>query len=168
MSVLVYTENWDGKFKKLSFELVSYASAVAAMAKTNVTALSIGNAEEAELKKLGDFGADRILSFPGDQYKTLDNQVFTAAVAAVARKENSNIIIFSNNNTGKALAPGVSVMLKAGLASGVSGLPLSLDPFTVSKRAYSGNAFAHVVIKSDVTKDGIVFAFIKTENGLDS
>jgi hypothetical protein len=25
MSVLVFTENWDGKFKKLSFELVSYA-----------------------------------------------------------------------------------------------------------------------------------------------
>ncbi len=31
MSVLVYTENWDGKFKKLSFELVSYATGVAKM-----------------------------------------------------------------------------------------------------------------------------------------
>ncbi len=31
MSVLVYTENWEGKFKKLSFELVSYASSVAEM-----------------------------------------------------------------------------------------------------------------------------------------
>ena len=28
MSILVYTENWDGKFKKLSFELVSYAKAL--------------------------------------------------------------------------------------------------------------------------------------------
>ena len=34
MSVLVYTENWDGKFKKLSFELVSYASGVAKMLNT--------------------------------------------------------------------------------------------------------------------------------------
>ena len=31
MSVLVYTENWDGKFKKLSFELVSYATGIAKM-----------------------------------------------------------------------------------------------------------------------------------------
>ena len=29
MSVLVFTENWDGKFKKMSFELVSYASKIA-------------------------------------------------------------------------------------------------------------------------------------------
>ncbi len=35
MSVLVYTENWDGKFKKLSFELVSYASEIAKMINTH-------------------------------------------------------------------------------------------------------------------------------------
>ena len=32
----------------------------------------------------------------------------------------------------------------------MSRLPLNLDPFTVYKRTYSGNAFAHLVIKSDV------------------
>lgn len=150
MSVLVYTENWDGKFKKLSYELVSYASAVAAMMNTKVTAITLGNAEESELKKLGDFGADRIVSMTGDQFKVLDNQVYTAAIAEVAGKEDAKIIIFSNNNTGKALAPRVSVRLKAGLASGVFGLPLSVDPFTVKKRAYSGNAFADVMIKPDI------------------
>ena len=34
MSVLVFTENWDGKFKKVSFELVSYASKIAEMLNT--------------------------------------------------------------------------------------------------------------------------------------
>jgi len=42
MSVLVYTENWDGKFKKLSYELVSYATGVAKMLSTTVTAVSMG------------------------------------------------------------------------------------------------------------------------------
>ena len=41
MSVLVYTENWDGKFKKLSFELVSFACEIAKTLNTNVVALSI-------------------------------------------------------------------------------------------------------------------------------
>ncbi len=62
MSVLVYTENWDGKFKKLSYELVSYASAVAEMLNTTVTALSIGKVDEDELKKLGNYGADKIIN----------------------------------------------------------------------------------------------------------
>jgi len=42
------------------------------------------------------------------------------------------------------------VRLKAGIGSGVSKLPLNLNPFTVYKRTYSGNAFAHLVIKSDI------------------
>ena len=67
MSVLVYTENWDGKFKKLSFELVSYAAGVAKMAGTDVTAVSIGKVDEAELKKLGNYGAARIISVSNEQ-----------------------------------------------------------------------------------------------------
>ncbi len=62
MSVLVYTENWDGKFKKLSYELVSYAAGVAAMAGGSVTALSIGNVDQDELSTLGAFGASSVLS----------------------------------------------------------------------------------------------------------
>ena len=41
MAVLVYLENWDGGFKKLSFELVSYASKVAEMLDYQAIALSI-------------------------------------------------------------------------------------------------------------------------------
>ena len=62
MSVLVYTENWDGKFKKLSFELVSYAAKVAEMLNTSATALSIGNVENSELEKLGKYGVKKILT----------------------------------------------------------------------------------------------------------
>ena len=51
MSVLVYTENWDGKFKKLSFELVSYAAGVAKMVGTGVTAVSIGKVDEDRIEK---------------------------------------------------------------------------------------------------------------------
>ena len=80
----------------------------------------------------------------------LDNQAYAKVIADLALKEGSKVIIFSNNMTGKALAPRLSVRLKAGIGSGVSKLPLSLDPFTVYKRAYSGNAFAHVVIRSEI------------------
>jgi electron transfer flavoprotein alpha subunit len=150
MSVLVYTENWDGKFKKLSFELVSYATEVAKMLSTNVIAVSIGKVEESELKKLGNYGATKILNISNDQLVALDSQAYTSVISEVAAKENATVIIISNNNTGKAIAPRLSVRLKAGVGSGVSRLPLNLDPFTVYKRTYSGNAYAHVVIKSDI------------------
>jgi electron transfer flavoprotein alpha subunit len=150
MSVLVYTENWDGKFKKLSFELVSYAKGVAKMLSTSVTAVSIGKVDESELKKLGNYGADKIISVSNDQLIALDSQAYTSVISEISQKENTTVIIISNNNTGKAIAPRLSVRLKAGVGSGVSKLPLNLNPFTVYKRTYSGNAFAHVVIKSDI------------------
>lgn len=150
MSVLVYTENWDGKFKKLSYELVSYAKGVADMLNTTVTAVSIGKVEESELKKLGNYGANKIINVNNEQLTALDSQVYASVLSGISVKENASVIIISNNNTGKTIAPRLSVRLKAGVGSGVSRLPLSLNPFTVYKRTYSGNAFAHLVIRSEV------------------
>jgi electron transfer flavoprotein alpha subunit len=150
MSVLVFTENWDGKFKKLSSELVSFGAKVADMMNTSVTVLSIGDVAADELKKLGGFGAKKIVSVTNPELKNLDNRAYTAVIADIAARENAKVIVISNNNTGKAIAPRLSVRLKAGVGSGISKLPLSLDPFTVYKRTYSGNAYAQVVIKSDI------------------
>jgi len=150
MAVLVYTENWDGKFKKLSYELVSYAAGVAKMLNTSVTAVSIGKVDESELIRLGNYGAGKIISVVNEKLITFDSQAYTSVISEISLKENSSVIVISNNNTGKAIAPRLSVRLKAGVGSGVSRLPLNLNPFTVYKRTYSGNAFAHLVIKSDI------------------
>jgi electron transfer flavoprotein alpha subunit len=150
MAVLVYTENWDGKFKKLSYELVSYAAGVAKMLNTSVTAVSIGKVDDSELIRLGNYGAGKIISVNNEKLITLDSQAYTSVLSEISLKEKASVIIISNNNTGKAIAPRLSVRLKAGVGSGVSKLPLILNPFTVYKRTYSGNAFAHLVIKSDI------------------
>ncbi len=150
MSVLVYTQNWDGKFKKSSFELVSYGAKVAAMLNTSLTCLTIGTVTDEELKKPGRYGASKIIRVDNSFCHMLDNQVYTDIIAQVAQKEDAKVIIISNNNEGRAVAPRLSVRLKAGMASGVSRLPLSLEPFTVYKRAYSGNAFAHLAINTDI------------------
>ncbi|NOX47484.1 MAG: electron transfer flavoprotein subunit alpha/FixB family protein [Chlorobi bacterium] len=149
MSVLVYTENWDGKFKKLSYELVSYATALAKELGTSATALSIGNVDETELKSLGNYGASKIISVSDDRLANLVNSAYSKVIAQVAEKEEANVIVFSNNFGGKALAPGVSVKLKAGLVAGVTALPSSIEPFTVKKAVFTGKAFANVVVKSD-------------------
>ena len=74
MCVLVFVENWDGRFKKLSFELVSYAAKLAEMLGSGVIAVSIGKVDDSELSKLAGYGASVILSIEGDQYTVLDNQ----------------------------------------------------------------------------------------------
>lgn len=150
MSILVYTENWDGKFKKLSFELVSFATAIAKELNSNVTALSIGNVADDELKKLGNFGASKILSVKDERFNSLDNKALSLAVANAAKAEGAKVVVFSHNNLGKAISPRVAVKLNAGLVSGVTGLPVSFSPFVVKKKSFTGKAFAKVQINSDV------------------
>ncbi len=150
MSVLIFVENWDGKFKKLSFELVSYGARLAEMLNTESVALSVGNVENIELEKLGKYGAARIISAVNSNINVFDSQAYTAIIADFAKKENANVVVLSNNNTGKALAPRLSVHLKAGIGSGVSKLPLSTNPFTVYKKVYSGNAFSNLIIKTEI------------------
>ena len=149
MSVLVFTENWDGKFKKLSFELVSYASKLAEMLGTQPVVLSIGEVAPEEFGKLGKSGASKIISVTGEGLGILDNQVYVNVISDIAGKEEASVIVLSNNNTGKAVAPRLSVRMKAGMGAGVSGLPKNLQPFTLIKKVYSGNAFAEVLIRSE-------------------
>jgi len=150
MSVLVYTENWDGKFKKLSFELISYAHEIAKKLGTSVVALSIGNVSDEQLKSLGNYGAAKVLNVQDDKLKWLNNQAYTSVIAQAVAKENANVIVFAHNNSGKAIAPRLSVRLKAGLATGATAVPTSLDPFTVTKKVYTSKALGNIIIKTPI------------------
>jgi len=149
MSILVYTENWDGKFKKLSFELVSYAAAIAKEMGLDLTALSIGNVSDDEINKLGNYGASKVLKVENDKFNSLDNKALSKAVVAAAENVGAKLVVFAHNNLGKALAPRVSVKLNAGLVSGVTDLPSSTSPFVVKKKVFTGKAFANVQVDAD-------------------
>lgn len=140
MSVLVYTENWDGKFKKSSFELVSYAYAAAQELGSECIAISIGKVSDEELKKLAQYGAAKILNAHADAFNTLDSAAYAKAVATAAESNNATLVVMANNNNGKGIAPRVAVRLKAGIASGVNALPKSMSPFLVHKNVFNGKS----------------------------
>ncbi|PYF76902.1 electron transfer flavoprotein subunit alpha/FixB family protein [Pedobacter nutrimenti] len=143
MSVLVYIEQAEGKFKKSGFEAVSYAKAIADAQATNLTAISIGNVGEAELKELGKYGASKVLNVSSDQLKSFVNQAYASVITEAAQKENADIIVLSNSFSGKGLSPRIAVKLKAGLVDGAVELPQTEGgKFLVKKNAFSGKAFA--------------------------
>lgn len=149
MSVLVYTENWDGKFKKLSYELVSYAYAIAQKAATHVVAISIGQVADDELEKLAQYGASKVLKANHAAFNSLDNGAYAKVIAEAASANGANILVFANNNTGKAVAPRVAVKMKAGLASGVSALPDEVSPMKLKKTVFNGKSIGYQVINSE-------------------
>ncbi|MFM7014916.1 MAG: electron transfer flavoprotein subunit alpha/FixB family protein [Bacteroidota bacterium] len=149
MSVLVYTEHAEGKFKKSSFEVVSYGAAVAKQLGTHLVALSIGNVSSDELNKLANYGASKILSVSEESYKSFVNQAYGAVIAQAAKQEGANVVVLSASFSGKGLAPRVAVKLNAAYVDGAVSLPDMSNGFVVRKGAFSGKAFADVSITSD-------------------
>jgi electron transfer flavoprotein alpha subunit len=151
MSILVYVENADGKFKKSTFEVVSYAKAVADQLNTQVTAISIGDVDPSELSNLGKYGASKVLNVSNSKLKSFVNQAYASIIAEAVKKENANVVILANSFSGKGLAPRIAVKLKAGLADGAVELPKTEGgKFIVKKTAFSGKAFAFVELTSEI------------------
>jgi electron transfer flavoprotein alpha subunit len=149
MSVLIYTENAGGKFKKSIFEAVSYARAIADQTNTSLVAISIGDVSNDQLSTLGKYGADKVLNVSNARLKNFVNQAYASVIAAAAKKENADIVVLSNSFSGRGLAPRIGVKLEAGVADGTVALPeISGDKFTVKKTAFSGKAFATVQLTS--------------------
>ena len=91
-----------------------------------------------------------MISVSEDKLTILDNQAYTSVISEIAEKQGAKVIVLSNNNTGKALAPRLSARLKAGLVSGAIKVPVNLSPFTITKKVFSGKAFANIVINSEI------------------
>ncbi|MFD2866523.1 electron transfer flavoprotein subunit alpha/FixB family protein [Mucilaginibacter antarcticus] len=149
MSVLIYAENAEGRFKKSTFEAVSYARAIADQNGAQLTAVSIGDVSNDELNNLAKYGADKILNIANAQLKNFVNQAYASVIAEAAKKEGADIVVLSNSFSGSGLAPRLGVKLDAGVVDGATALPEQNDgKFTVKKTAFSGKAFAIVELTS--------------------
>jgi electron transfer flavoprotein alpha subunit len=149
MSVLIYTENRDGKFTKAALELVSFGVRMANDMNLPSVVLSLGSVDEDALTELGKYGAGTIVNLDDKRFNVLDNKAYTRAISAVATQKEAKVILFSHNNTGKAVAPHVAVRQNASFVSALSGLPVSYDPLVVTKKVMSGKAYANVSLKGE-------------------
>ena len=145
MSIIVYAESWEGKFRKSTFEAVYYAKNIAEKLNQEVKSISVGNVSEDELKKLGLYGSSLIESFPN--ISKSDGKSVAQIINENA--ESSNYIIFSDTFNSKSIAPRLSAKLAAGLVSNViTHLDDPKNPI-FKRQSFSSKAIESVKLKSE-------------------
>ena len=147
MSLLIYAESADGKFKKVAFELASYAKKVAESLGTTVTAVTVNTGNVSELSK---YGVDKVLKVTNDKLANFNAKAYADVIKQAAQKEGAKVIVLSSTTDSLYLAPLVAVGLEAGFASNVVGLPVATSPFQVKRTAFSNKAFNITEIATDV------------------
>src|SRR5690554_594560 len=159
MSVLIYAESNEGKFKKTTLELASYAKKVAESLGTTVTAVTINTEDVAEL---GKYGVDKILKVSQPQLDKFNAKAYADVIKQAAEKEGSKVVVLTSTTNSLYAAPIVAVNLDAGYASNVVALPVSTSPFQVKRNAFSNKAFD----VTEITSDTKVLALAKNSFGV--
>jgi electron transfer flavoprotein alpha subunit len=149
MSVLVFIDHADGHVKKASLEAICYGSALARQVGSTADGIILGTVSE-DLSALGQYGLSKVYQVKDESLNQLDAQVATRALAEIIPNTGANIIIFSHNVDGRAIAPRLSARLKAALVTGAVALPDTSQKFIVKKSVFSGKAFARVSLNTDI------------------
>jgi len=152
MSVLVYTESEEGKFKKIALEVVSYAKGVADLLGTSVTAVAINGGDTSEL---GNYGASKVLKISNDKLKNFNAQAYADAISQAAKNEDAQVVIVSSSANSKYLVPLLAINLEAGLVPNVVELPISTNPFKVRSNVFSNKAFAETEFTTNIKLIGL-------------
>jgi len=142
MAVLVFAEASNNRLKKAALEAIFYGKNIASQLQKELIVLVAGKVDDESLSNAGNAGAAKILLADHERMSHFDPQLFSKVCFAAIEKINAEVIIFSHDRSGKAIAPRVSAKYKAGLVSGAVALPDLTDGFSVKKNVFSGKAVA--------------------------
>lgn len=149
MSVLIFIDQADGHIKKASYEVLTYGADLAKQLGVAAEGLLLGNVTD-DVTALGKYGVSKVHQVKNDALNHLDAQVYAKVIEAAAKSVGAKVLVFSHNQTGKAVAARVAAGLQAGIVAGAVALPDTSNGFVVKKSVFSGKAFANVNISSDI------------------
>lgn len=152
MSLLIYAESAEGKFKKVAFELASYAKKVAESLGTTVTAVTINAGDVSDLSR---YGVDKVLKVNNDALTGFSARAYADVIKQAAQKEGAKVVVLSSTTDSIYLSSLVAISLDAGFTSNVVGLPVSTSPFQVKRTAFSNKAFTITEITTDIKVLGL-------------
>ena len=145
MSVLVFADSSEGKFKKTAFEVVSYGKKVAEQLGSDMVVLTINGGDASELYA---FGAEKVVEVKND-LASFNAKAYASIIKQVAEAKSANTVIVDSSIDGFTVAPLVAVALEAGYASNVVALPSSASPFVVKRKAFSNKGFNNTEVSTE-------------------
>ncbi len=143
---------------KNALETLTYGRKITGQQNSTVTLVTFGDAP-----------ADRLAALPAAKVIVArnvgdaDNRQLARLVADVATKENAQWVIFTHDDTGKAVAPRVAARLKAGDVPGATTLPDGDG--LIRRNVFSGKARAYVQIATPVKVVSVMPNSIPVEAG---
>jgi len=145
--VIAITEQRDGTFRKVSYEVVSEGRRMADGLSTQLTAVVIGAGVDALVEEIKKYGPDRIVALDDAGLADYRTDAYTHAIAAALQPLDPAVIITGASVQGKDLAARLAARLNAGLAMDCTGIALQSGVLTYTRPMFGGKILADVQIQ---------------------
>ncbi len=145
--VLVLAEQFEGRFRKMAFEVLSEGKRLADALGAPLTGVVLGSGVEAMAGELANYGPDRILVGDDPALADYTTDAYTNVLFDMVKEHNPKILLLSASTRGKDLAARLAARLDTGLAMDCITLRVDGDTLIATRPMFGGKVLADVAIQ---------------------
>ena len=142
--ILAITEQVDGAFKNISFEVISTGRKIADKTGGSLIAAVMGTGVDAIASQTAAYGADRILVADHEGLKDGLSDACIQAAAQLVATSDPAVVVIGATSLGKDIAARLSARLNAPLAMDCVDVHIDGDQIVVTRPMYGGKVLADV------------------------
>jgi electron transfer flavoprotein alpha subunit len=145
--VMAVTEQRDGAFRKVSYEVVSEGRRIADGLGCPLTAVVVGSGVESLAEEIKKFGPDKVVVLDEPELADYRTDAYTNVLAAQVASLDPAVVLAGASVQGKDLCARLAARLDAGLAMDCTAVALHDGALTCTRPMFGGKIFADVQIK---------------------
>lgn len=154
--VWVLAEHAEGHPRRITFELLGRARALAGMLGGRVAALVLGKDAAPLSRELGARGADVVYLAGHPLLAQYTTDAYTAVIAPLIVREQPFLLLIGSTAAGRDLAPRLAARLRAGLATDCAAVDLDKGRVVVTRPMMTRKAIARVAFREDGLRIAVV------------
>lgn len=158
--IFVITEQMDGDFSDISYEMLGKAKAIAGTWGGQAVAVVLGNGISADV-----FASDATLYIEEASLAQFNPEAYGKVIEALVKERSPRVVIFGWTATGMDLAAWLSARLEKPCVAYARDLCIENDSFVVSSQVYGGKMIAEVTPEGDMAIVACVAGAFPAEAG---
>jgi len=146
--VWVFIEQYQGRIKPVSLELLGKAKDLAYKLNQELVAILVGDKVSHLIKDLTPYEIHKIYFVENEVFKRYTTDAYTQILVSLISQYKPNILLIGATNTGRDLAPRVAARLRVGLTADCTDLDITEEEYLLQTRpAFGGNIMAQILCK---------------------
>jgi electron transfer flavoprotein alpha subunit len=146
MKILIFAEHREGQLRKITFENISLAKLLGQPFEVAL----IGNNLASMANELGKYGAEKVITFNNAVLAEYSPDGYAKVLADAIKKQNADVLLMGATSTGKDLAPRISALLNASMATDCTEVKVDGNDLILKRPMYAGKVKATIKLTSPV------------------